>query len=294
MASSNKEADGMTAINKVRIVCVSDSHNHAPGQGYTLPPGDILIHAGDLTNQGSLAEIQQAVKWLESTNFPVKLVIAGNHDLGLDKQYHLKHKVGWTVEADNVDACRSLLRDHSNITYLEHESCEVAIKGRRLRIYGSPFSIDHGKQNWAFQYTPEYADEIWKAIPEDTDILVTHTPPRSLVDESMHWTLGGCPTLAERLKQIKPLLHVCGHHHEGRGAELVSWSGDLDQSRSAWVDPGVGNKKQSLLTISMPAQSRTAVVNASIVKHSFKRGQAKQFNKPIVVDLVWPKTEASN
>ena len=46
-------------MTKVRIVCVSDTHNAAPGEGYTLPKGDVLIHAGDLTNQGSHAELSR-------------------------------------------------------------------------------------------------------------------------------------------------------------------------------------------------------------------------------------------
>lgn len=58
---------------KTRIVCVSDTHNNTP----KLPPGDVLIHAGDLTNQGSYDELERAVAWLEKTPFEVKIVVAG-------------------------------------------------------------------------------------------------------------------------------------------------------------------------------------------------------------------------
>lgn len=58
---------------RVRIVCISDTHNQTP----KLPQGDILIHAGDLTNQGSYTELEKSVKWLESLNFQTKIVIAG-------------------------------------------------------------------------------------------------------------------------------------------------------------------------------------------------------------------------
>ncbi len=63
---------------KVRIVCISDTHNHSPG--FTLPKGDVLIHAGDLTNQGSYAEIKKAVDWIEKADFAVKVVVAGMFD----------------------------------------------------------------------------------------------------------------------------------------------------------------------------------------------------------------------
>lgn len=64
---------------KTRIVCVSDTHNTSPADGaFKLPAGDVLIHAGDLTNQGTYAEIKQALDWIEAADFEVKIVIAGN------------------------------------------------------------------------------------------------------------------------------------------------------------------------------------------------------------------------
>lgn len=64
---------------KTRFVCVSDTHNC--GGAFKLPQGDVLIHAGDLTNQGSFAELQKAVKWLEELDFETKIVIAGTINL---------------------------------------------------------------------------------------------------------------------------------------------------------------------------------------------------------------------
>ena len=66
---------------KLRIVCVSDTHGHAPGEGYTLPKGDVLIHAGDLTNQGSYSELEKAAGWLEKAakDFKAVIVVAGQH-----------------------------------------------------------------------------------------------------------------------------------------------------------------------------------------------------------------------
>ena len=62
---------------KVRFVCVSDTHNATPGSAFQLPRGDVLIHAGDLTNQGSLSELRKAVSWIEKADFATKFVIAG-------------------------------------------------------------------------------------------------------------------------------------------------------------------------------------------------------------------------
>lgn len=43
-----------------RFVCLSDTHNNE----FPVPPGDILIHSGDLTNVGTYGELEAAVKWL--------------------------------------------------------------------------------------------------------------------------------------------------------------------------------------------------------------------------------------
>lgn len=63
---------------KTRFVCVSDTHGHTPGEaGFRLPIGDVLIHAGDLTNQGSKSELQKTMDWIRDADFEVKIVVAG-------------------------------------------------------------------------------------------------------------------------------------------------------------------------------------------------------------------------
>jgi 3',5'-cyclic AMP phosphodiesterase CpdA len=62
-----------TNFRKTRIVCISDTHN----QTRNLPPGDVLIHAGDLTNQGSFSELRKTIDWLEKADFEIKVVVAG-------------------------------------------------------------------------------------------------------------------------------------------------------------------------------------------------------------------------
>lgn len=63
---------------KARFVCVSDTHNASPTNGaFKLPKGDVLIHAGDLTNQGTYAEIRKTLDWIQAADFEVKIVVAG-------------------------------------------------------------------------------------------------------------------------------------------------------------------------------------------------------------------------
>lgn len=62
---------------KTRFVCVSDTHNQSAGGSFKLPKGDVLVHAGDLTNQGTYAELQKALKWIEDADYEQKIVVAG-------------------------------------------------------------------------------------------------------------------------------------------------------------------------------------------------------------------------
>lgn len=63
----------MPNLAKTRIVCISDTHNQTP----RLPKGDVLICAGDMTNQGGLREMKRFVEWIERMDFEVKVVVGG-------------------------------------------------------------------------------------------------------------------------------------------------------------------------------------------------------------------------
>lgn len=87
------------------------------------------------------------------------------------------------------------------------------------------------------------AANLWAAIPPDTDILVTHTPPSTHCDDTH-----GCEDLRNTLARVRPRLHVCGHVHQARGAERVRWvtgglgAGDeaavvAEASTEPWQDP---------------------------------------------------------
>ncbi|KAG9191862.1 hypothetical protein G6011_10596 [Alternaria panax] len=73
-----------TSAVSVKLVCISDTHNEQP---HDIPLGDILIHAGDMTVNGSFKEIQDQLDWLSALPHQHKTVIAGNHDLLLDQSF---------------------------------------------------------------------------------------------------------------------------------------------------------------------------------------------------------------
>jgi calcineurin-like phosphoesterase family protein len=188
----------------VSVVCISDTHTSQP----ELPDGDVLIHAGDLTQSGSAQELQTAAAWLQSQPHKHKIVIAGNHDQLLDPSKD-------TDDGHAAEARASLNWD--GITYLQDSSARIkCANGRCLRIYGNPRSPQHG--NWAFQYPRNR--NIWNhAVAEGTDVLVTHAPPAGHLDAQ----LLGCRHLLKEVWRVRPRLHVCGHVHEGYGQEWIAF-----------------------------------------------------------------------
>ena len=69
----------------------------------------------------------------------------------------------------------------------------------------------------AFNFNSEEIKEKWDLIPGDTDILMTHSPPYGILDVSKQGINSGCANLMRRVREVKPLVHVFGHIHEGHG-----------------------------------------------------------------------------
>ena len=53
-----------------------------------MPKGDVLLHAGDLTNTGLAFEFEGFLDWFSSFSHPYKIFIAGNHDVTLDENFY--------------------------------------------------------------------------------------------------------------------------------------------------------------------------------------------------------------
>jgi predicted phosphohydrolase len=230
----------------IRIVCISDTHGHTVDE---VPDGDILIHAGDMTVGGSVPEIQKQVDWLSSLPHKEIVVISGNHDTYLDPR----------TRPSLSDEQKAGAIDWKRVHYLQHRTLSLSIKveprgsdneeahllaretkSRRLRIYGAPQIPACGDMNvHAFQYAR--GRDAWsETVPEDTDILVTHTPPKYHMDLPLPSGMG-CEHLAAEVKRVKPTLHVFG--------QVVWWEGCHDAYEKGmrvhprwfggWLNPGL-------------------------------------------------------
>jgi Icc-related predicted phosphoesterase len=85
-----------------------------------------------------------------------------------------------------------------------------------ILFYGSPWQPYFG--DWAFNLRrgPEIRAK-WDAIPEGTDILITHGPPLGHGDRTVYGKEVGCADLMAAIDRIRPKYHVFGHIHEAYG-----------------------------------------------------------------------------
>lgn len=207
----------------IKLVCISDTHNTKP----FVPPGDVLLHAGDLSEHGTFAELQAQLDWLKLHPHRYKIFIAGNHDLLLDES----HNGGALVAGDGTDDTRDRI-DWSTLIYLHDESVALSFPecgGRQLEIYGSPYTPKFG--HWAFQYPPK--EDIWAhKIPRKIDVLLTHGPPPCHLDMNQTGGHTGCRHLLKELYRARPRVMLFGHIHEARGQESAAF----DAVQRVWED----------------------------------------------------------
>ena len=185
----------------MKIKIMSDSHGFHERE--PQEPIDLLIHAGDATNPRNIDDSEQQFlkfwKWWQEYPAKYKVYVPGNHDVWLDSP---RSKAFRKKENRN---------ENSNILFNE------TIKIEHLKIFGSPFTPTFGV-GWAFNKDRNKIGKLWAHIEEDTDIVITHGPPHTVldltIDKDNKLKTCGCKALLNRIKLIKPRYHIFGHIHD--------------------------------------------------------------------------------
>lgn len=236
-------------------------------------------------------QLSKTIQWLEKAEFEAKIVIAGNHDVTLDSAFYAEYGAYFHNQSpQSPDACQDLLTSSPTITYLNHSSATIILdKDPTMKtsftVFGSPYSPKDGM--WAFGYDRTNSDssnsssskssekapslplpksgDLWSAIPLNTDVVITHTPPYTHCDEAISKRRAqGCEDLRRALWRVRPKLSVCGHVHEGRGAERIKW--DIQGASGApytelgverWEDPGAGPKNNKMSLVDLTSRGGT-------------------------------------
>lgn len=195
----------------MKIVAISDLHGYFPSIEF---PSDILIIAGDIVPLLYQMDMLESKRWFENDfaewikSLPVEevIMIPGNHD------FYFENILESNLSSLRV-ACHGKLKIllHQKYTYIDNN-------GKNWLIFGTPYCHYFG--NWAFERDDAKLKDLFKEIPDNVDIIISHDPPFNFGDCDINYDkfyqghLGNRP-LAERLKSVNYKILFCGHIHSG-------------------------------------------------------------------------------
>lgn len=192
----------------MKIVTLSDTHGHLPTD---LPDGDVLVIAGDicpvydhsidyqhwwLDNRFNL--------WLDDLSYKEIVCVCGNHDIIFE------------------NAPQKVPKLHCN--YLQDSMVIID----DVVFYGYPHTIPFC--GWAFNADPARLKAAADMIPDSTNVLITHGPPKGILDvvNGRYCTPQfqnhlGDEYLKNKVDSLQNLkLHVFGHIHSGHGKDIIN------------------------------------------------------------------------
>lgn len=187
----------------MKILHISDTHGHHNQLPHRFDSIDIVIHSGDCSNHRvpifNEKEVINFLNWYSSIPIEHKVYVAGNHDTAIEKRL---------VTPTDFQ--------QNNIIYLENSG--ITIKG--IKFWGSPYTPVFA--DWAFMHSDETLKATWDQIPEDTEVLITHGPPKGILDQTYsqkELKSCGCEALLKRCISLKETLRLVafGHIHNNTG-----------------------------------------------------------------------------
>jgi Icc-related predicted phosphoesterase len=202
----------------IKICFISDTHGAKFHSKLEIPECDIVVHAGDIGGRTTTLELNEFLIWFEKLPARKKIWTAGNHDLTLDADWTKRQAdmnvISGLIAKQLFDEGQKLIKNF-DVVYLLNSGYEY----EGLKFWGSPYSPSFHRQWWAFN--ADRGNEIkshWDLIPNDTDVLITHGPPKGILDKCLSDGFNaGCEELNKKINEHQYPISVFGHIHEGYG-----------------------------------------------------------------------------
>lgn len=197
----------------IKIWHISDTHGHH--DQLKLPEGvDLIIHSGDATNYRdpykNEHEMHKFLTWFHKLPVKNKVFVPGNHDTSVEMGL---------ITRDQIKDLGIQLCLMNTVVFQDLNN---------LKIWGSPYVPRYG--DWSYMKPrSEMMKKVWDHIDETADIIVTHTPPKGILDYSDRRIYDpnlnksitivedcGCLSLMKTIAKIEPKLNCFGHIHSSR------------------------------------------------------------------------------
>lgn len=209
----------------MKIIALSDNHGYLPEINEAF---DVLVVSGDIVDlyyqTSTIKSIvwftREFVPWAMNLDCKRVIIIAGNHDFFFQRMvndYFKTSNIEYTreeIERHSADVVKELLLLPSKIVYLQDS--EYTFMGKKF--YGTPWCPD--LQRWAFYKNHDDLVNVYDKIPDNVDVLITHTPGKYVNDTGV--SLGrfdrpeyGSAELTDAVKIKKPKYWFVGHVHSG-------------------------------------------------------------------------------
>lgn len=183
----------------LRIWHISDTHGYH--NLLDVPKDiDVVIFSGDCSNYRDVArnsvEVEDFLYWFSELDVQHKIMVAGNHDTSIESGFISREKIE--------------VKTHG-IKYLYNETYHID----NYMFWGSPFTPSYGE--WSFMKKRGKLTPLWNTIPEILDVLITHGPPKGILD--LTFDMGGRTEqvgdkeLWNAVERVKPKFHLFGHVH---------------------------------------------------------------------------------
>jgi Icc-related predicted phosphoesterase len=205
----------------MNFLAVSDVHNKQIELDLDLDGIDVLLNAGDGSGHKApvvnFNELASHFEWMASLDVKHKIYIPGNHDTSFEAKMFSPE----------------MIKDYG-ITILNHESLELD----GINIFGSPYTPSFDK-GWAYNVERGRLHNYWEVIPDITDILVTHGPPKGILDKALNYGFYsevGDLALLKRVKKLNVKYHIFGHIHEDYGKTLKVHDSDTTFINASVLD----------------------------------------------------------
>ena len=256
-----------------------------------LPDGDVLLHLGDFAVDGSKTTQEKALerfdKWLSYQPHSTKIVIRGNHD-PMKVPFPLSNAI-YVTKPTTMD-----VRRHNSDEDVDDDRYQIENKqsnGNRVKLsivpYGG-FSRSRSKSRAQSKRMKKSFSSSSSSTPNQNrfpswcDVLASHEPPRGILDKCISGRRAGNPNLrtaVETMEGDPPKVWFCGHIHEGRGYERVTF-GTRGKMKPTQPYPPIDHTKKKRL---IPKQRReTLVMNAA----NANPGRALHLiHGPLIVDV---------
>lgn len=184
----------------MRILHLSDTHGFH--RQINIPAGiDLVAFTGDESNHINPAinfnEFLDFMEWFRDLPVMHKLFIPGNHSTYI---YRHESEAGEILEKNGIRLLNRKLINVAGINFYGEAT---------VPIYG----------DWAYMANRNKMSKYWEHIPEETNVLLTHTPPKGILDttenRSHELEMAGCSALRKKVEKLPALqAHLFGHIHD--------------------------------------------------------------------------------